>query len=265
MESMYKLLNVRTERAVLRIELNRPEVHNALNGELIAELTGAVQSVPADGSVRAVLISGAGRSFCAGGDLRWMQQVADYSREENAADGERLWDMLYAVYSCRVPTVAAVHGAALGGGSGLVACCDVAVASADTSFGFTEAKLGILPAVISPFVIQKIGSANARALFATAKRFDAARAERIGLIQSAVASGELHAAVERELEELRTSGPNAAQAARGLVAHIAPLPVEQTRPLVADMLAQLRSSPEGREGIRAFLERRTPRWAEPAP
>lgn len=262
MSASYKRLTVDTGDGELRIQLNRPEVHNALNAELIAELMAALGAVPLDGSVRAVVLSGAGRSFCAGGDLRWMQTVADFSREENVADGERLWDMLYALYTCPVPTIAAVHGAALGGGAGLVACCDVAVASTDAVFGFTEAKLGILPAVVSPFVLQKVGRGHARALFMTAQRFDASRAERIGLVHSIVPPDQLHAAVQRQVSEIRSSGPRAAGAVRGLIADVALLPVEQTRPRVTSLLAELRASAEGREGIRAFLERRRPGWME---
>lgn len=245
---------------MLHVRLNRPEVHNALNAEMIAELAECFRSVSAGGETRAVLLSGEGPSFCAGADLNYMRTVAGYTREENIRDALCLAGMLDAINACPVPVVARVHGAALGGGAGLVACADVVVAAENARFGFTEAKLGILPAVISPFVVAKIGETHARALFTTAERFDARRAVRIGLAHRATSEAELDSAVERELKELLSSAPGAASAAKELVREVRGKAPAESRGYTAETIARLRAGDEGREGITAFLEKRRPSW-----
>jgi methylglutaconyl-CoA hydratase len=238
--------------AVLRVTLARPERRNAFDAALIAELTDAFGAV---GDARAVLLFGAGPSFCAGADVEWMRASADLSLEENVADALRLRAMLEAVDGCPAPVVASVHGHSLGGGCGLVACCDVAVAAADTVFAFSEVRLGIVPAVISPFVLARIGPGAARRYFATGERFDAATALRTGLVHEVVPPGELDGAVDRVLSELLAAGPEATRAAKRLVLD-APLSAEET----ARRIAERRTSAEGQEGLRAFLERREPAW-----
>lgn len=258
----YKQLLVHSDRSILQVRLNRPQVHNALNPEMIAELTECFSAVQADDGIRAVMLSGEGASFCAGADLNYMQTVAQYSREENVRDATALFDMLTAINGCPVPTLAQVQGAALGGGGGLIACCDVVVASEDTRFGFTEAKLGILPAVISPFVIAKIGESHARALITTAERFDAHRALLIGLAHHVVPAQTLQSAVEREVRELISSAPGAAAEAKTLVWTVKHGAGAEVRGHVAETIARLRSGTEGQEGISAFLEKRKPGWTQ---
>ena len=240
---------LRSERdgAILRVTLARPERRNAFDAALIAELTEAF-SADAVGDARAVVLSGEGPSFCAGADVEWQRSSIDLSYEENVEDATRLLRMLEAIDECPAPVVCRVHGFALGGGSGLVACCDAVVAAPDATFGFTEAKLGIIPAVISPFVLAKIGS-KARRLFATGERFGAETALGIGLADEV--SDEPDAVVERLVAELLTSGPLAAREAKRLA--LRP-PAREDLPALA---ARMRTSEEGQEGLRAFLEKRS--------
>ena len=245
------MASLRTERDgdVLRVTLARPERRNALNPELISELAQAFVDV---GRARAVVIAGEGPHFCAGADVEWMRSSIEMTHDQNVADATALGRMLEAVYTCPAPVVARVQGSALGGGSGLAACADIAVSADDTVFGFTEAKLGIIPAIISPYVLAKIGASAARRYFVTAERFDAQTALRIGLVHE-VAS-DLDAAVDRIVAELLTSGPKAARAAKRLVLERPQLPE------TARLTAERRTSDEGQEGLRAFLERRNPAW-----
>lgn len=239
---------LRSERegAVLRVTLARPERRNAFDAALIAELTEAF-SPDVVGDARAVVLSGEGPSFCAGADVEWQRSSIDLSYEENVEDATRLLRMLEAIHECPAPVVCRVQGFALGGGSGLVACCDVVVAAPDATFGFTEAKLGIIPAVISPFVLAKIGS-SARRLFTTGERFGAETALRIGLVDEV--SEEPDEVVERLVGELVTSGAAAAREAKRLVLH----PPERAE--LPALAARMRTSEEGQEGLRAFLEKR---------
>ena len=242
-------LRVERDGAVLRVTLARPERRNAFDAALIAELTDAFTDV---GDARAVLLEGEGPSFCAGADVEWQRSSIDLTFDENVADARRLYRMLETIDGCPAPVVVRAHGYVLGGGSGLVACGDVVVAAPDAVFGFTEVKLGILPAVISPFVVAKIGPSHARALFVTGERFDAQRALQIGLVDEVAEKPDV--AVERVVGELLTSGPQAAREAKRLV-RVGPRD-EQT----AELAARLRTSPEGQEGLRAFLERREASW-----
>ncbi|MGH2351079.1 MAG: enoyl-CoA hydratase-related protein [Chloroflexota bacterium] len=259
-KKLCRRLLVRLQGRVLRVRLNRPEVHNALDGELIEDLAACCSAVEAGGEVRAVLLSGEGPSFCAGADLNWMREAAGWSAEENRRDAQRLAAMLAALNDLPVPSVARIHGGALGGGAGLLACCDVVVAADTTRFSFAEVKLGLLPAVISPFVVAKIGESHARALFATGERFDAQRALRIGLVHHVIPEATLDAAVERVLAELLTSAPAAAAEARRLIREVQGRSPADVRDYTAETIARLRASDEGREGIAAFLEKRKPRW-----
>jgi methylglutaconyl-CoA hydratase len=243
------VLRVERSDEVLLVSLARPDRRNALNPELIAELAEAFAEV---GDARAVVLAGDGESFCAGADVEWMRDSVDLTYEENVADARKLRRMLDAIYTCPAPVIARVQRHALGGGSGLVACADVAVAAADSVFGFTEVKLGIIPAVISPFVLPKIGASAARRYFVTGERFDAETALRIGLVHEV--ADDLDAVVQRVLAEILAGGPAAVRAAKHLV--LEPLPPLETERRTAER----RTSEEGQDGLRAFLEKREPSW-----
>jgi methylglutaconyl-CoA hydratase len=248
---------------VARVTLNRPEVHNAFNAELIGELRALFRRLadePAD-SLRAVVLAGDGPSFCAGADVNWMRASLGLSREQNEQDAMVMAEMFDAIDRCPVPVVARVHGAALGGGMGLCAVSDLVIAEAGTKFGFTETRLGILPAVISPFVIAKIGESHARALFPGGRRFDAMRALRIGLVHEVVEGDEaLDAAVDAALADVLAAGPTAARAAKAIIREVRGLPHESTRWHTARRIATQRTTAEGQEGLRAFLDHREPGW-----
>jgi methylglutaconyl-CoA hydratase len=243
---------------VARITLARPDVRNAFNADVIAELQHAFARVSAADDVRAVVLAGEGKVFCGGADINWMRESLDLSFEANAIDAERMSDMFRAIDNCPRPVIGRIQGAALGGGAGLAAVCDVVVAADDATFGFTEVKLGIIPAVISPFVLGKIGASQARALFLTGERFDAARAAQIGLVHDVVAPDQLDAGVARIVEEIRSAGPYAASAAKLLVRRVLDATYEASRAITTQAIANQRISPEGQEGLRAFLERRKP-------
>ena len=243
-------LRIERDGDVLRVTLARPETRNAFDAALITELAEAFVDV---GTSRAVVLAGDGQSFCAGADVEWMRASADLGVEENIADANALRRMFEAIDSCPAPVVAVVQGHALGGGIGLVACSDVVLAEPRAIFAFSEVKLGIVPAVISPFALRKIGESAARRYFVTGERFDSATALRIGLVHEV--SDDLEVALERVLGELRTAGPRAARHAKRLVLE---------RPDAAETarrIAERRTSEEGQEGLRAFLERRRPAWA----
>jgi methylglutaconyl-CoA hydratase len=242
------------------VTLTRPEVHNAFNEQLIAELRRAFELLDADETLRAVVLAGEGRSFCAGADLHWMRASLERTHEENVADALRMADMFRTIDRCRHPVVARIQGAALGGGCGLAAVADIVIAAEDARFGFTEARLGIAPAVISPFALRKIGQSHARALFITGERFDADRALAIGLAHRVVPAGELDAAVAETLATIAQSGPEAARAAKRMAQVVPTLPDDEARLLTANTIADLRVSPQGQEGIRAFLEKRRAAW-----
>ncbi len=250
------------EAGVARVTLNRPEVHNAFNDDLIAELTAALVRLEQDPAVRAVVLAAAGKSFSAGADLNWMKRMAGYSEEENRADARGLAGLMRSLNELAKPTVALVQGAAYGGGVGLVACCDIAIAATRASFCLSEVKLGLIPAVISPYVIAAIGERAARRYFVTAERFDAETALRLGLVQEVVAPEELEAAGRRVLEALLAGGPEAQAAAKRLVRDMAGRPIDDA--LVeetAKRIAEVRAGDEAREGISAFLEKRRPSFA----
>lgn len=243
------------------LTLNRPELHNAFSPELIAELTAACAELAADATVRVVVLTGAGRSFCAGADLHWMRASLALSRDDNIADAERLAAMYEALDTLPKPVVGRVNGAAIGGGAGLVACCDIVIAAQSARFGFSEVKLGILPAVIARYVVPKIGVSQARALFITGQRFEAAQAQRIGLVHEVVPEAELDAAVARVVAELASSGPQAVARIKHLLRAVTSLPPDAATRATVEAIADARVSDEGQEGLRAFLEKRRPAWS----
>lgn len=248
---------------VTTVTLNRPEVRNAFNEPLIAALREFAGSVPTDGSVRVVVLQGAGSVFCAGADLQWMGRMVGYSREENIADARLAAAMFLALDSMPVPVIARVQGAALGGGAGLAAVADVVVAAEDAAFGFTEVTLGILPAMISPFVVRKIGLSAARELCLSGARFSAARAKDIGLVHDVVAPDRLDLTVERHVQLFLKAAPTAVAATKALLAEVAGRAPADVQTRTVEAIAAQRVSPEGQEGMRAFLERRPAAWTTP--
>ncbi|MDQ3026811.1 MAG: enoyl-CoA hydratase/isomerase family protein [Pseudomonadota bacterium] len=249
------------------ITLNRPERHNAFDDALIAELTEALRNLEADDGVRLVVLSGAGKSFSAGADLHWMKRMSGFSKEENQRDAMQLGTLMSTLAQLRKPTIARVHGAAYGGGVGLVACCDVAVASNAATFSLSEVKLGLIPGVISPYVVSAIGERAARRYFLTGERFDAAEAWRLGLVHELASDdADLDEKVGGIVDAMIACGPVAQREAKELVRAVAARPV--TGELIQDTagrIARIRSSPEGREGVGAFLEKRRPAWIPPEP
>ena len=245
-------------RGVVRITLSRPAVRNALDASLIAALSAAVGAVPAD--ARCVVLASDGDTFCAGADLRWMRSMADYSLDEDLADSTALADMFAALDALPMPIVARIQGAAIGGGAGLVALADIAVAAEPATFAFTEVRLGILPAVISPYVVRKLGPGFATAAFTTGIRFDSHRAFDAGLVHSVVDPGALDAEVGRFVEAVLAGGPQAVNGAKRLVREVAGRTPAEVRDLTVRRIAEARVSAEGQDGVRAFLEKRKPRW-----
>ncbi|MGH2445655.1 MAG: enoyl-CoA hydratase-related protein [Candidatus Limnocylindria bacterium] len=258
-------LRVERDGPFARVTLARPEVRNAFDAELIAELHAAFEALSAEqpAALRGIVLAGEGSAFCAGADVGWMRSAMGLSTADNERDASAMQAMFGALDACPVPVIARVQGAALGGGMGLCAVSDIVVATADASFGFTETKLGILPAVISTFVLPKIGESHARALFATGERFDAERARRIGLVHEVVADETaLDARIEALLSELRGAGPTAARAAKALVHELRSLPPAEARAHTVRHIAQQRTSPEGQAGLRAFLDKVPPPWRD---
>lgn len=253
-------LDITRDGPVLHVRLNRPEVRNAFNGELIDDIHKAFQHIDLDNEVRVVVMSGQGKSFSAGADLAWMKDQAELDEAENEESAAHMAGAFLRIARCVKPVIAKIHGHALGGGSGLTASADIAICAEDTMFGLTEAKLGIVPAVISPFVMQKIGPGRARTLFLTAERFDGREAERIGLVHRAVPADQLDAAVQATIDQLLTSGPAAVASAKELIKTVAPLGLEEAIPVTSKWIAQLRTTPEAIEGMSAFLEKRKPEW-----
>ncbi len=262
---MNDALQIERSGAVLTLWLNRPELHNAFDAGLIARLTAALEAAGHDASVRAVVLAGHGASFSAGADMQWMRGMAAASEADNREDSLALARLMRTLDELPKPTIARVHGAAFGGGVGLVACCDIAIAAEGARFGLTESRLGLLPAVISPYVIAAIGPRQARRWFATGEHFDAATAAQIGLVHQVVAAEALDAAVDAQLSLLAKAGPVAAASAKVLVREVTAAGGDRDAldRANAGLIAALRASDEGREGLTAFLEKRPPAWASP--
>jgi len=260
----YQFLLTRRDGPVEYLTLNRPEVRNAFNEVMVGELSAWAEAMHADPSVRVAVMSGAGQVFSAGGDLGWMAKMVGYSHDENRRDAEVLAGLYHRMNTLPVPLIGQVHGAALGGGSGLAAVCDVVVAERGCLFGFTEVKLGILPGVISPYVVAKIGQSAAREFFLTGARFPAERAREIGLVHEVVDARDMDAAVRRYVNEFLSAGPTAIAAAKAIIPRVAGATGDQITAMTAQAIADLRVSPEGQEGLRAFLEKRRASWRQDA-
>ena len=260
----FERLRFSVEGRVARVTLARPEVRNAFDDALISELTRVFGACAAEPAARVVVLSGEGASFCAGADVNWMRRAGTFTRDENERDAERMARMLRAIDACPRPVVALAHGAAIGGGVGLVAAADIAIAAEGTVFSLAEVKLGILPAVISPYVLRAIGARNARNLFLTGERFDAREALRVGLVHEVVPAAELEEAGRRKVAALLSSGPEAVGAAKALIEKVIGLAPDAALPLTVKAISERRASAEAREGLSAFLEKRRPSWAAEA-
>lgn len=260
---MSDVLLVTRRDGIARVTLARPEVRNAFNATLIAELRATFEDLSTEPAteLRAVVLAGEGRTFCAGADVDWMRAAVTLGVEDNERDAAAMQAMFAAIDACPAPVIARIQGAALGGGMGLCAVSDIVVATADATFGFTETRLGIIPAVISTFVMPRIGPSHARALFVTGQRFDADRALRIGLVHEVVPDERaLEARVAELVAEIKRAGPEAARAAKALVAELGQLSPAEARAEAVRRIARQRTSPEGQEGLRAFIEKRDPDW-----
>ena len=257
----YETLEVSLRNGVAVVALNRPDLHNAFNETLIAEFTEVLNVLDVDDAVRAVVLAGNGKSFCAGADLNWMKKMASYGPAENLADAQALALMLRTLNGLSKPTVARVQGAAFGGGVGLTACCDIAIAAIEATFSLSESRLGLIPATISPYVIEAIGARKARRYFLTGERFDAAEAFRIGLVHDIVPIADLDERVNEILGALMLAGPRAQLECKALIRGVAHRPIDaEVIAGTAEHIAAVRSSPEGKEGVAAFLEKRSAAW-----
>ncbi len=265
MSDSYKMLTIESDGKVARVTLNRPEIHNAFNEVVISELTAAIKELAAqaDGAagLRVVVLTGAGKSFCAGADLNWMKKMAAYTYEENIKDALALADLMYTIYTCPLPTIARVNGSAFGGGVGVASACDIVVASTEARFSLSEVKLGLVPACIAPYVIERVGQRNAREFFLTGERISAQKALDIGVANRIAAPNELDGVVDGYIAHLLSSSPQALRWAKDLVSKTPKMKLDECRRFNAEMIAKLRVSEEGQEGISAFFEKRKPNWA----
>ena len=258
-------LDIQRHGAIARVFLNRPDVRNAFNDGVIAELTAAFRELGQDASLRAIVLGGHGKAFCAGADLSWMKAMAGYSWEQNRDDAQALADMLWTVYSCPLPVIGRIHGDCYAGGVGLASVCDVLVAAEGVHFCLSEAKLGLLPATIGPYVIKAMGEQAARRWFITAERFSAAHAAASGFVHEVVGADQLDATVDEIVAALVANGPQAVKACKRLVQDLASRPIDDAlRADTARRIADIRASDEGREGVRSFLEKRSPGWLLPS-
>lgn len=261
-ERTFQTIELARDGPVGRIWLNRPDVRNAFNAVMIGELRQALRALADDAAVRVIVLSGKGTAFCAGADLAWMREAVRFSYEQNLQESLDLAECLYDAYSVPKPTIARVNGPAIGGGTGFVSACDIAVASTDARFGLSEVKIGVAPAAISPYVVRRIGESQARRYFLTGERFDARRALEIGLVNIAVEPGDLDRKVEELVSSLLSSGPEALAKTKELLRRVPGLSFAEARRFTAEMIARLRVSAEGQEGMAAFLEKRKPKWSE---
>lgn len=258
---MASALDITRDGPVARVYLNRPEVRNAFNAELIAELQQTFATLGQDDTLRTIVLGGHGKAFCAGADLNWMRAMADYSWAQNQADAQALADMLWTIYSCPLPVVGRLHGDCFAGGLGLAACCDVLVAAEGAHFCLSEARLGLLPATIAPYVLRALGEQASRRYFTTAERFSTTEAHRLGFVHVLTPADGLDAAVDSMVATLVANGPHAVKACKQLVQDLAGQPITDTlRADTARRIADIRASAEGKEGVQSFLSKRDPGW-----
>jgi methylglutaconyl-CoA hydratase len=257
-----KTIKYSIKNKVAWVTLNRPEIHNAFNETMISELLELYKEIGDMTDVRVVVITGEGKSFCAGADLNWMGGVIKYSYEQNLNESLQLAELFYTMYSLPKPTIAMVNGAAIGGGAGMVAVNDFVIASEYAKFSFSEVKLGLVPACISPYVIRRVGENRSRELFLSGERIDAEKALHIGFVSQVVAPDELEKAVKQQIDQLLSSGPNALTICKDLLEKVPQMSLESAKKYTAESIAALRVSDEGQEGMKAFFEKRKPRWVE---
>lgn len=253
-------VRVESEGGITRITLNRPDVRNAFNEVLVTELREAFANLGAE--TRVVILGGAGKSFCAGADLTWMQKAVALGGEQNAQDAAAMVELFNTIDACPKVVIGRIHGAAVGGGLGLLSCCDIAVATHGVSFGFSEVRLGVVPAVISPYVLRKIPVSAARRYFVTGERFDAQAAKTLGLVHEVVGEAELDATVDAMASQILSTGPNAVAEAKALIRTVAPPVSQEVHDYTVQLIARLRVAPEAQEGFAAFLEKRAPQWPD---
>ena len=262
MPANYKTIKFELRGKVAWIIFNRPEVRNAFNNVMISEISALFGDINSRKDIRVVVLTGAGKAFCAGADLKWMGDVLNYSYEENLEDSNNLAEMFFRINNCPFPTIARVDGPAIGGGCGLAAVCDIVIASNNALFSLSEVKLGLVPACISPYVIRRIGDKNAREYFLTGERLGIEKALAAGLVNEAVSEHELDAAVERRIKQLLSSGPQALAWCKQLLKNVPSMPEKEAGKYTAEVIAKLRMGNEGQEGMKAFFEKRKPNWYE---
>lgn len=258
----YDTIELTKDSDIVTIYLNRPDVHNAMNEQLMKELTNCFKEINKDKDARIIILTGKGKSFCAGADLNWMKSMVNYSKQENIKDSNLLLDLYETIYSCSKPVVAKVNGHAFGGGIGLFAACDIAIATPDCKFAFSEVKLGIVPAVISTYISKRMKISDMRRLFLTGERFDSNYAKEVGLVDFVVDEKELDENIQKYVNILRTSGPAAIAEVKKLVDACVRIDDEKYKKFTVEKISELRVSKEGQEGINAFLEKRKSKWSE---
>ncbi len=260
MDKAYETIRMQKEGSVAKVSFCRPEVHNAFNDTLIYEMTDLFKLIREDKDLRVIVLTGEGKSFCAGADLNWMRRVKDYSYEKNLEESLALADLFYLIYTMPLPVIGRINGAAIGGGTGFVSVCDIAVAAESAKFSFSEVKIGVVPACIGPYVIKKIGEGKAREFFISGERLTAADAYRIGLINRYYPDDKLDEELDRLIGTILSSGPNAVKMAKELISNVPLMTPDKFKPYTAEMIAKLRKSDEGQEGMDAFLNKRKPNW-----
>lgn len=258
----FSTIKVEQSMSIATVAFNRPEIHNAFNATVITELTHAFTEIGRS-PVRVVVLTGEGKSFCSGADLNWMRSVINQSFEENLSEATALAELFYLIYSLRQPVIARVNGAAIGGGTGFVSVCDMAIAARSAKFSFSEVKIGVVPACIGPYVVKKLGEGRARELFITGERMDAVRAHEVGLVNRVVDDDKLDSSIEEVVQAILTSGPEAVAMAKQLIGNVPAMTPDRFKPYTAEMIAKLRISDEGQEGMDAFLTKRAPSWVPP--
>ena len=258
----YETLEIQRQNDITTITLNRPELHNAMNEKLMKELTSCFKKLNKDNSTRIIVLTGKGKSFSAGADLNWMKSMANYSREENIQDSKLLSDLYETIYNSPKPIIGYINGHAFGGGIGLIAVCDITIAPPDKKFAFSEVKLGIIPSVISTYIIKRIGISNMRRLFITGEKFSSQYAKKIGLIDYVVPEEEIDEEIKKNIEKLKTSGPNAIIEIKKIVEKYQKMDIGKYKEHTVKKISELRISKEGQEGIKAFLEKRKTKWSD---
>ena len=256
----YETIELTTTDDVVTVSLNRPEVHNAMNEQLMNELTHCFKQLSTNDDVRCIVLTGSGKSFCAGADLNWMKSMIHYSKEENIKDSRLLLDLYESIYSCPKPVIGKINGHAFGGGVGLIAVCDITITIPDRKFAFSEANLGIIPSVISTYIAPRMKQADMRRFFITAERFDSDTAQQIGIIDYVVSPDHFDEKINEYITLVRSSGPNAIREAKNLLNHLTKMQTEKYKEFTVEKISDLRISAEGQEGINAFLEKRKPSW-----